>query len=299
MTRIAPFLLAAALIAPANAVIILDSTYKAEGYKAAEALAAQPQFAAVFAFCDSIDDGCGNASGTWIGNDDAHGYILTAAHNFDGGYGIDTWAYRSKEGRYYKASAVTIHPNYTRVVATDEANEISLGFDIAVVTLTEPVNDAGPQPLLYANEDELGQTLTYVGYGSRGTAGAGEDQTIAAGTVAAAAQGVVEFIEPLELSAAGGADGNFINVFLPREDGSVESPFSQETGIKPVSKYAGLLGSGDSGGSAWIETDDGWAIAGINGNGSGNAQYGDTSGFARVSGHIAWITGIFPGVRTQ
>ena len=65
------------------------------------------------------------------------------------------------------------------------------------------------------------------------------------------------------------------------------------------SHYAGLLGSGDSGGGAWIETDAGWAIAGVNGDGSGQAQYGDTSGFARVSGHVPWITAIFPGARIE
>ncbi|MFT3810886.1 MAG: trypsin-like serine protease [Micropepsaceae bacterium] len=300
MTRLASaLLLATTLTAPAHAVIILDSTYRAEGYKAAEALAAEPQFAAVFAFCDDeTGEGCGNASGTWIGNDESHGYILTAAHNFDGGYGLDTYVYRSREGRYYKAAAIVVHPNYTRVVAAGEENEASLGFDVAIVTLTEPVTDAGDPPLLYAGVDEMGQTLTYVGYGSRGSAGAGQDENEPAGQIAAAAQGVIESVTALSLSAAGGADGNYIQVYLPGEDGSVENPFGGDV-VEPVSKNAGLLGSGDSGGSAWIETDGVWSIAGVNGNGSGNAQYGDTSGFARVSGHIPWITGIFPDARTE
>lgn len=299
MKSLAPALLAAALIAPAHAVIILDSAYDEVGYAEAEALAAEPQFAAIFAFCAAVGEGCGNASGTWIGNDDKHGYILTAAHNYGEGFDADAYVYRSRAGKYYKASAVVMHPNYVRVVADEEQNEASLGFDVAIVTLTEPVTDAGEQPLLYTGEAELGETLTYVGFGSRGSAGAGQNENEPAGEIAAAAEGVVEEVSALSLSAAGGADGNHMKVFLPKEDGSVESPFSGETGIAPVSRHAGLLGSGDSGGSAWVEIDGVWAIAGVNGNGSGNAQYGDTSGFARVSGHIPWITGIFPGARVE
>lgn len=290
--------LAAILIAkPAAAVIILDSTYQEEGYAAAEALAAEPQFEAIFALCDGVNDGCGNASGTWIGNDAEHGYILTAAHNFQGGFGIDTWQYRSRNGKYYKAAAFVTNPEYERIVATDEANEASIGFDIAIVTLTEPVTDAGEPPTLYAGDAELGETLTYVGYGGRGSAATGQDDKEPSGALAAAAQGVIELVEPLTTSAAGGADGNAFSVFLPKEDGSVENPLGGDV-TTPISKTAGLLGSGDSGGSAWIQIDSGWVIAGINGNGSGNAAYGDTSGFARVSGQIDWITGIFPGAKT-
>lgn len=282
----------------AHAVVILESTYQAEGYAASEGLAAEPQFASVFALCEELNEGCGNASGTWIGNDETHGYILTAAHNFDGGFGVETWVYRSQKGKSYKATAVAVHPNYVRVNGDENAIEASLGFDVAIVTLSEPVTDAGEQPMLYAGSEEMGKTLTFSGFGTRGSATVGEDEKVPAGGVAAAAQGVIEEVAPLKLSAAGGADGNYVQVWLPKEDGSEENPFGGEV-TTPVSKNAGLLGSGDSGGSAWIETENGWAIAGVNGNGSGNAQYGDWSGFARVSGHIEWIESIFPGLATS
>ena len=46
----------------------------------------------------------------------------------------------------------------------------------------------------------------------------------------------------------------------------------------------GILGSGDSGGSAWIRTEgNGWAVGGVNANGNGDT-YGAQSWFARVSG---------------
>lgn len=292
-------LLAVALTAPASAVVILDSTYEEEGFAAAEALAAEPQFASIFALCDAEGEGCGNASGTWIGNDEVSGYILTAAHAFDGDDYANRWVYRSREGKYYRAAAVAVHPNYVRVEATKQETAYSLGFDVAIVTLTETVEDAGEQPLLYAGSDELGQTLTFIGFGTRGIASKGEDENEPAGHAAAAAQAVVDRVLPLVLNETGEADGNSLEIFLPKEDGSSVNPVTEESGDEPVSRYAGLLGSGDSGGSAWIETEAGWAIAGVNGDGSGKAQYGDTSGFARISGHIAWIAGIFSGARVE
>ena len=76
----------------ARAVVILDSTWREEGgrkgrewkgFGAAIALAAEPQFAAVLAL-SSEGESWGEASGTWIGNDDeGRAYILTAAHIFE------------------------------------------------------------------------------------------------------------------------------------------------------------------------------------------------------------------------
>ena len=143
MKRLPTTLVAAAFIVPAHAVIILDSTYKEEGYAASEALAAEPQFAANFALCDAEGEGCGNASGTWIGNDEVNGYILTAAHAFDGDDFANRWAYRSRDGRYYRAESVIVHPNYVRVEAANQETAYSLGFDVAIVTLSEPVEGAG------------------------------------------------------------------------------------------------------------------------------------------------------------
>ena len=41
----------------------------------------------------------------------------------------------------------------------------------------------------------------------------------------------------------------------------------------------------------------GWAIVGINANGTGNATYGEHSEFARVSGLRDWILRLAPGAR--
>ncbi|BCW87775.1 hypothetical protein sos41_09050 [Alphaproteobacteria bacterium SO-S41] len=282
----------------AAAVVILDSTYRREGYRAAEALAAEPQFAATFSFCGDIDDACGEASGTWIGNDRRHGYILTAAHNFDDGYGPDAYVYRTRDGTYYEAEEVYIHPDYQPGGENVEDGDDGSGYDLAIVVLGEPVTECGPAPMLYGGEEEGGETVTFVGYGTRGSGRNGEDDRIPAGEVAAAAQGVIEWVEPGSNEDGGRPEGNFFEIYLPREDGKIEDPFEGDV-TRPVSKYAGLLGAGDSGGGAWLQTADGWVIAGVNDNGTGKAQYGDTSGFVRVSGEIAWIASIFPRVRVS
>lgn len=60
----------------------------------------------------------------------------------------------------------------------------------------------------------------------------------------------------------------------------------------------GLLGSGDSGGSAWMRSERfGWVIVGINANGTGKATYGEHSEFARVSGLRDWILRLAPAAR--
>ena len=88
----------------ANAVIILDSTWRAEGgFRAHLALADQPQFAPVIAL--SSDDGqvWGSGSGTWIGNRQGRAHILTAAHVFDRDGAADDYVYRAPNGEVMQA----------------------------------------------------------------------------------------------------------------------------------------------------------------------------------------------------
>jgi len=64
----------------------------------------------------------------------------------------------------------------------------------------------------------------------------------------------------------------------------------------PVDRFEGALGSGDSGGSLWIRTARGWAIAGINVSGDDD-QYGASNWYSRVSTQKEWILRVFPGAR--
>ena len=66
---------------------------------------------------------------------------------------------------------------------------------------------------------------------------------------------------------------------------------------RALDRLDGILGSGDSGGSAWIRTRlAGWAICGVNANGNGDT-YGAQSWFARVSGVRDWLNATMPGLR--
>lgn len=277
-----------ALPLPARAVIILDSTWsenggaegaESAGFDAHIALAEQPQFAAIF----GLHNGETYAgSGTWIGNDDeGYGYILTAAHNFDAEPDPGSWTYWSRAGTAYDGLEVYIHPGY------DPNDDSTSGYDMAIVVLDAPVTDAGPAPQLYAGTDELGAVLTMVGFGSRGIGSVGEEDAYYDfdAEPPAAARNVVDEVD--------GENGeNNLIVDFDSEDAS-SSVMGDATPIDPLE---GILGSGDSGGPAWIETTSGWAIAGTNTWGD-DAVYGSISGFSRVSTQLDWIGSIYPGFR--
>ncbi|WP_019646101.1 serine protease family protein [Novispirillum itersonii] len=294
-------LLGGLAVAPAQAVVILDSQWKkdggrpgkeAAGFKSALALAAQPQFRGVLALSED-GESWGEASGTWLGNADGHAYILTAAHIYDLPASKEAYVVRAPDGRVLKPDRMWINPGWN-----GDVNE-RCGYDLVILRLEAEISGAGDPPVLYAGRKEEGRLITFVGYGSRGIGSVGEDDAYYQGSDKAAAQGLVEEVTPLEKPMPPEGDaGNYLGVWLPREDGGVESPYDGST-LFPPSPLAGLLGSGDSGGSAWMEDGGRWVLVGVNSNGSGNAQYGDQSWFTRVSLHRKWIQTIFPQARFQ
>jgi hypothetical protein len=261
---------------PVQAVIILDSTWaeeggaagqEAEGFGAHIALGREPQFAAVVGFFRE-DDFYG--SGTWIGNDEAgHAYVLTVAHNFGSEDDFASWTYVTSTGAKLGGIRVKLHPTY----------------DFAIVTLDGPIEDVGDAPWLYGGDAEAGMTGTIVGYGSRGIGSVGQDDAYYKSGDPAAARNVID-----EVSDESG--DNELLIDFDREDGG-KNVFRNGDAF-PVDPFEGILGSGDSGGSLWIKTRQGWAIAGANAWGD-DAVYGSTSGFVRVSTLREWILGVFPG----
>ena len=160
---------AGALAAPAQAVIIQDSTWAenggteenpAGGFGAHVALANEPQFDAAVL----LERPNGMCSGTWIGNFDGAGYVLTAAHCLSVSYPRPPRPedlqgdWRTKGGGSYKTTANWPHP-YSIMP--------HLGYDLVIVRLDRPVEDAGPQPLLYAGKAEMGRLGVMVGFGAR------------------------------------------------------------------------------------------------------------------------------------
>jgi hypothetical protein len=288
MRILASVLTALILAAPAQAVVILDSTWSAnggseaspsDGFAAHEALAMAPQFAAIFGLHDGEAYG---GSATWIGNDADHGYLLTAAHNFGATADPGAWTYWSRAGEAYEGIAVEIHPSYN-----GQSDDTS-GYDLAIVVLDRPVRDAGPQPALYGGRDELGRVLTITGYGSRGTGSSGErdDHYDFDAETPAAARNVVD-----EVDGEYGANSLIVDFDSEEGDASVMG------GSDPVDEMEGILGSGDSGGAAWIRTRQGWAVVATNTWGD-DSVYGSVSGFSRISTQLDWIASVFPGIRT-
>ncbi|MFD1625187.1 agenet domain-containing protein [Azospirillum griseum] len=281
----------------APAVVILDSTWREEGgrpdrenagFGAHIRLAQEPQFRSVLSI--SLDGGTswGDGSGTWIGNDDRHAYILTSAHNFDETE-VEEARFRTDDGTVLRADRLWIHPDY-------DSNDDWSGRDAAIVRLTRPITHLGPQPVLYGGRGEKGHVITFVGYGTRGIGSVGEDeQRFNTGLDKAAAQGFVDEVEPLRRPTDDQDAGNSLAVFLPREDGRIENPLGSDYRSRPASRLVGLLGSGDSGGSAWMQDGGRWVIVGINTAGDGKAGYGDSSWFVRINGIRPWIQKTFPG----
>ncbi len=272
---------------PARGVVILDSTWAENGgakgawdmgFEAHFELAQKARFAAIMGLWDGAQY---SGSGTWIGNDDqGHGYVLTAAHNFDGGATASTWEYISRNEQTYRGVKLWVNPN--RVHGDDSTD----GWDMAIVQLDRPVTDAGPAPLIYAGRNELGEVATMTGYGSRGIGSVGESDKFYSAELPAAARNVID-----EVDGENGA--NQLVVDFDSEDGDANA---LDGDAYPVDPLEGILGSGDSGGATWIMASGGWAIAGVNVWGD-DSVYGSVSGFARVSTQTEWIKGIFAGAR--
>ena len=303
-TRRLQSLLRAACLAAAlhtvstHAVTILDSTWREEGgrkgrekagFGAHIALAAQPQFRAVLAMSTDEED-WDEASATWIGNQDGHAFILTAAHIFDLPAQADEFSVRTPDGTVHHPDRVWIHPQWNGNM------DARSGFDLAILRLPTPLTGLGPAPLLYGGGSEEGKLITFVGFGNRGIGSTGESELFNSGAEKAAAQGVIDECAGEEHGVAADADhGNYLAIFMAREDGGIPNDLGGKN--TPPTRLAGLLGKGDSGGSAWIKLGDRWIIVGVNSNGTGKSGYGDTAEFTRVATQRTWISRIFPGAR--
>ncbi len=269
---------------PAFGVIILDSTW--ENYGGARGrwdagfdghfeLAAKARFSSIMGLWDGTQYG---GSGTWIGNDaKGNAYVLTAAHNFDGGGDASAWVYYTRDETEFAGIQLWIHPDY------DANDDETAGWDVAIVKLNGAITDAGPAPFLYAGQNELGAVATITGYGARGIGSVGEADKFYNDQIAAAAQNVIDEVD-------GENGSNLLVVDFDSDEGDTNA---LDGDALPVSPLEGILGSGDSGGATWIKASGGWAVAGVNVWGD-DAVYGSISAMARVSTLQDWIKGIFP-----
>lgn len=89
-------------------------------------------------------------------------HVLTAAHLFGSNFSKTADVAFDLNGVGYQASRVDVHPQYPNTIQPDDL------YDIAVVTLRDPVPITIKTYGLYNSPLMLGTTLTLVGYGQTG-----------------------------------------------------------------------------------------------------------------------------------
>lgn len=183
-------------------------------------------------------------------------WVLTAAH-------VATRVARHGgsvllEGKRYAVKRAVIHPQgNTDPRFPNRPPEVDLGL----LELSAPAWGIAPIGV-YRETDEMGKTLTIVGYGDFGPAGA---PLARADGIRRAVQNVVADVGPLRL-------------FLP-----FDAPPGGE-------QREGIGAAGDSGGPALIGKDGVTWVAGVSSGADGPpGAYGTVDIYTRVSAHLEWI----------
>ncbi len=163
----------------------------------------------------------------------------------------------------YSIQQIVLHPNFRNYGLNDDMAQ----HDIALIQLEKSVEDI-PSLSLYRETDELEKIATFVGRGDFGTGLIGPDQ------VDGKMRKATNQIETVD-------EQWLIFKFDAPPDGT---------------ELEGISGPGDSGGPALLETDEGWAIAGISSgqksDGLGEGHYGVREYYTRVSQYINWIESV-------
>ncbi len=229
------------------------------------ALAADPTYASVGSFVNSWGY---TGSAVLIAPD----WVLTAAHNLVAA----SSATFTVGGVSYTSTELFRNPNY------QTSNPIA-GSDFGLVHLSTSVTGILPATL-YAGSAEYGQVGTAVGFGFTGTGLTGYN------TLDGKERGFQNMI-----------DGDFGNPTLvigcdfDNPHSSADNGFGDPMPLT----LEGCVAPGDSGGGLFITIGGQTYLAGItsfvaNTDGNGNSDYGDFSGFGRVSAFTPWISSIVP-----
>lgn len=198
-------------------------------------------------------------------------WVLTAAHNLTAASsGIFTI-----NGNSYPTSELIRHPSW-------DGNAFN-GYDLALVRLSAPVAGVTPTAL-FTSTSEFGQVATFVGYGFTGTGLTGWQSL---DNQKRAFQNVI--------------DGDFGNpsVFLGSDFDNPHTTADNAFGDSIALTLEGCVAPGDSGGGVFLTVGSQSYLAGVISfvaatDGSANADYGDVSGFGRISPFVPWITSTVP-----
>lgn len=215
-------------------------------------------------------------------------WVLTAAHcvegdDFEGG-GITNWTIRLN-GLPYRSAYFEVHPGWGQT-----GGSFTGGYDIALVRLTTLVSTISPAALYDGSAgSEQGQTITTVGYGRTGTGLTGA--TSSAGDKRAGTN-VVDVIGAANYGPLRGLSSTIMSIDFDSPAGNEGLPTSLSSRIPLDLEY--LPATGDSGGAAFVNVGGQEQLAGVVSfvqtmDGQADSDYGDVSGFTRVSQFADWI----------
>lgn len=224
--------------------------------------------------------------------------VLTAAHLFTGQQSSATVHFETAAGKLEKVSRrVLIEPHY------DPANSNS---DLALVWLSGSAPLAADRYQLYRSSDEVGQTMTFVGYGRPGTGGAGVLPSYSGEPVRQKASNVFDAdMSELKTQFASGMGWTPLpasQLATDFDDGTAaRDALGQFLNLKEtgLGQSEGLITTGDSGGPAFIQG----RVAGIasysaslsqgdakpDADGLVNSTFGEIAAWQRVSYYQQWV----------
>ncbi len=266
---LAAALFAAALLSPAHAVVRRDDKPDSLYQRLANSAAFNPVGRV------EIDYGSGYqaiGTATLFGRD----RIISAAHVFDSealdgavGVRINFGRNRISTIDFEGTGVVNLNPGY---------NPVSLRDDVAVAFLDTPMS-LTPATLYTGRRLRLDTKITFVGYGNTGTGKTGS--TIFSSVKRAGENALGRYVS---------GSRNIIVDF----DQPGTSRFNS-LGSPKALRLEGLLGAGDSGGSAWVKVNNRWQLIGINSYGEDweldgkEDGYGDYSGFVYLDRYVGWV----------
>lgn len=239
-----------------------DSNYRALG--------AAPEYASVGRLVNSWGY---NGSATLI----APEWILTAAHSL---VAADSATF-TLNGVNYTSSKLFLHPSW------QSGNPLA-GYDFGLVHLSTSILGITPAAL-YTGLGELGQVGTFVGYGLTGTGLTG-----------------YRTLDNQKRAVQNMIDGDLGNpsLVLGADFDSPRNPAESSFGSSDPLALEGAVAPGDSGGGVFITVDSQVFLTGVisfvaDTDGRSNSDYGDVSGFGRVSQTYPWIATVVPEPSTN
>lgn len=198
-------------------------------------------------------------------------WVLTAAHNLvaanSGTFTLD--------GVSYTSTTLIRNPGW-------DGNALD-GYDFGLVHLSSPAVDVAPAEL-YSGSSDSGQVATFVGLGFSGTGLTG-----------------YQSLDGQKRAFQNVIDGDFGNpsVLLGCDFDNPVSAADNAFGDATPLSLEGSVAPGDSGGGVFLTVGSRSYLAGVisfvaASDGNANGDYGDVSGFGRISAIMPWITTTIP-----